>query len=410
MSKKTFVIVGASLAGAKAAERLRERGFDGRVVLIGSEPELPYERPPLSKDYLRGEAQREQAQVHEEAFYSENEIELLLDTTVTELDTGGKRIELTGRAAIPFDALLLSTGSRPRRLDLPGGELEGIYYLRTLADCDALKQRLEQGGHVAVVGGGWIGCEVAATARQRGLEVTLIHPEELPMLKVLGSDVAEFYRNVHADHGVEFVLGEGATAFEGDGHASAVRTDSGRTIACDFVVVGSGALPNAELAEAAGVKVDNGVRVDAQLRSSAPDVFAAGDVANAWHPFYEESIRIEHWATALNQGPAAANSMLGDDAPYDHLPYFFSDQYDVGMEYSGRTNPDDRVVFRGERDSGEFMAFWLRADRVVAGMNVNVWDVNEHVQALIRSRAEIDVKRLTDPDTPLTALIPEAHG
>ena len=405
MSKSTFVIVGASLAGAKAAERLRERGFDGRLVLVGSETELPYERPPLSKDYLRGQAPREQGQVHDRDFYASNEIELLLGTTATELDVNTKQVQLTGHGAIGFDALLLSTGASPRRLDLPGKELDGIYYLRTLADCDALKQRLDQGGHLAVVGGGWIGCEVAATARQLGLEVTVIDPSELPMLRVLGAEVAGFYRDAHLAHGVRFVLNDSVTAFRGDGSVNAVETGSGRTIDCDFVVVGSGAIPNISLATAAGLQTDNGIRVDARLQSSEAGVFAAGDVANAWHPFYEESIRIEHWANALNQGPAAANSMLGDDALYEELPYFFSDQYDIGMEYSGRMGPDDRVVFRGERDSGEFMAFWLREDRVVAGMNVNVWDVNEHVQALIRSRTPVDVTKLADAGTPLTDLI-----
>ena len=406
MSKQTFVIVGASLAGAKAAAELRERGFDGRVVLIGTEPELPYERPPLSKDYLRGDAPREQAQVEDKAFYTKNEIELLLETTVTRLDASARRVELTGKPEIGFDALLLATGSRPHRLQIPGAELDGIYYLRTLADCDALKQRFGQGGHVAVVGGGWIGCEVAASARHLGLDVTIIHGEELPLVNVLGKEVAEFYRSVHASHGVDFVLSDNAAAFEGSGQVSAVRTMSGRTVDCDFVVVGAGARPNVELAEAAGIEVDNGVRVDGQLRSSAPTVFAAGDIANAWYPFYKESLRIEHWATALSQGPIAAGSMLGDEKPYDELPYFFSDQYDVGMEYSGRTNPDDPVVFRGERDSGEFIAFWLHDGRVVAGMNVNVWDVNDDVQKLIRSREQVDVARLTDPDTPLTELIP----
>jgi 3-phenylpropionate/trans-cinnamate dioxygenase ferredoxin reductase subunit len=405
MSKQTFVIVGASLAGAKAAAELRERGFDGRVVLIGTEPELPYERPPLSKDYLRGDAPREQAQIEDQAFYADHEIELLLGTTVTELDAGAKRIKLTGRRDLDFDALLLSVGARARRLDLPGAELDGIYYLRTLADCDALKPRLQQGGHVIVIGGGWIGCEVAASARQLGLDVTLVHGEELP-LSVLGPEVAEFYRNAHAAHGVEFVLGDGAAAFEGSGQVSAVRTESGRKISCDFVVIGAGAIPNVELAQQAGLKVDNGVRVDPQLRSSAPHIFAAGDVANTWYPFYEESTRVEHWAMALSQGPCVAGSMLGDNTPWDELPYFFSDQYEIGMEYSGLPLPAGEVVFRGERDSGEFMAFWLRERRVMAGMNVNVWDVNDDVQKLIRSRQQVDLAKLTDPDTPLTELTP----
>jgi 3-phenylpropionate/trans-cinnamate dioxygenase ferredoxin reductase component len=402
--KKMFVIVGASLAGAKAAQELRERGFDGRVVLIGGEPDRPYERPPLSKDYLRGESEREQAYVHADAFYREQEIMLLTGTAVTAIDPGASRVTLADGRELLFDRLLLTTGAQPRRLQIPGAELDGVCYLRTLADCDALRERLDRGGRVVVVGAGWIGSEVAASARQKGCEVTVIDPLELPNERIFGREIGSFYRDVHAGHGVELLLGDGVERFEGDTTVRRVRTASGETRECEFVAVGVGVAPCVELAQAAGLEIDNGVVADEGLQTSADTVFAAGDVANAWNPFYGRRIRVEHWANALNQGPAAARAMLGDPVSYDRIPYFFSDQYEVGMEYSGYATEWDEVVFRGDRDAGEFIAFWLNDGRVVAGMNVNVWDVNEHVQALIRSRQPVNVGALRDPGTPLDAL------
>jgi 3-phenylpropionate/trans-cinnamate dioxygenase ferredoxin reductase subunit len=408
MSKPTFVIVGASLAGAKAAEELREHGFDGRVVLIGAESERPYERPPLTKDYLRREAERDKVYVHDPDFYAEHEIELLTDTAVTAIDPGASRITLGDDRELRYDRLLLATGAEPRRIAVPGADLGGVHYLRTVADCDVLRERLERGGRAVVVGAGWIGSEFAASARQCGLEVTVIDPLALPNERIFGPEIGSFYRDVHVRHGVDLALGEGVESFEGDGATVArVRTDRGRVIDCDFAVVGIGVVPRVELAHAAGLKVDNGILVDEQLRTSVPGVFAAGDVANASHPFYGERIRVEHWANALNQGPAAARAMLGVPVAYDEIPYFFSDQYDVGMEYSGHAPQWDEVVFRGDRASGAFIAFWLRDGRVAAGMNVNVWDVNEHIQALIRSRRTIDHGALTDPSTPLEVLAGE---
>jgi 3-phenylpropionate/trans-cinnamate dioxygenase ferredoxin reductase subunit len=282
--------------------------------------------------------------------------------------------------------------------------LEGVYYLRTLADCDLLKQRLESEGHVAVIGAGWIGSEFAASARQCGLEVTVLDPHQLPFERIFGSEIGSFYRDVHVQHGVEMRLGESVDAFEGDDVVKRVRTHSGKTFDCDFVVVGIGVEPRVELASDAGLEIEDGIAVDKRLRSSAPEVFAAGDVANAWHPFYGRRIRVEHWYNALNQGPVAAQAMLGHDVAYDRIPYFYSNQYEVSMEYSGYTTEWDEVVFRGDRDTGEFVAFWLRDGRVVAGMNVNVGDVNEQLRAVIRSRQAVDGAALTDPDTPLDAL------
>ena len=408
MSKKTFVIVGASLAGAKAAGELRERGFDGRIVLVGAETERPYERPPLSKDYLQGKSEREKAYVHEEHFYRDQEIELRLGAVAESIDPQASTVTLDGGQELAYDSLLLTTGAEPRRISVPGADLDGVHYLRTFDDCDALRDRLGSGsGRVAVVGAGWIGSEFAASARGAGLDVTVIDPLAVPNERIFGAEIGAFYRDVHVRNGVEMVLEDGVEALEGEGSVSAVRTANGRRIECDFAVIGIGVVPRVTLAEAAGLTVENGIQVDAACKTSAPNVFAAGDVANAWHPFYDRHIRVEHWANALNQGPAAARSMLGDAVSYDRIPYFFSDQYDVGMEYSGYATDWDEVVFRGDREAGEFVAFWLADGRVVGGMNVNVWDVNEHVQALIRSRRQVDAEALRDTDTPLESLAGE---
>jgi 3-phenylpropionate/trans-cinnamate dioxygenase ferredoxin reductase subunit len=258
---------------------------------------------------------------------------------------------------------------------------------------------------VVVIGAGWIGAEFAASARQLGAHVTLVESALVPLERVLGRELGAFYRDVHRDHGVELLLGSGVEAFHGDSAVRQVQTSDGHTIDCDFVLVAIGVAPRVALAGRAGLEIDNGIVVDQRLATSSPGVYAAGDVANVWHPFYERRIRVEHWANALNQGPAAARAMIGKEVVYDRIPYFYSDQYDVGMEYSGFATEPDQVVFRGDPATREFIAFWLRDGRVDAGMNVNVWDVNEDVQALIRSRQLVDLAALTDPDVPLQELI-----
>ena len=409
-SDRTFVIVGASLAGAKAAETLRAEGFDERVVIVGAEDERPYERPPLSKDYLRGEAERETVYVHPEGFYADHDIELRLGRTAVSVDVAGSELALDDGERLRYDRLLLATGAEPRSLSIPGGDLDGVLYLRSVADCDALRRRLERGGTVVVIGAGWIGAEVAASARQRGLDVTVIDPLTVPLERVLGTEVGAVYRDIHVDHGVHMLLGTGVEAFEGDTAVERVRTSDGRELDCDFVVVGVGVRPRIGLAAQAGLAVDNGILVDEHLHTSAPGVFAAGDVANAHHPFYGERIRVEHWANALHQGPVAARAMLGHADVYDRLPYFFSDQYDVGMEYAGFARRWDRVIFRGDPATREFIAFWLTGDRVVAGMNVNVWDVIDPIQRLISERVAVDDRRLADPDVALEELVPADAG
>jgi 3-phenylpropionate/trans-cinnamate dioxygenase ferredoxin reductase subunit len=401
---ETLIIVGAGLAGAKAAETLREEGFDGRLILVGDEPERPYERPPLSKDYLRGET-TDRPYVHAESFYADHEIELLCSTRVTGIDAGLRELLLEDDRRLGYDRLLLATGAAPRRLDVPGAELDGIHYLRTVADSERIGERIERGQRLVVVGSGWIGAEIAASARQKGCEVTMIAMASLPLERVLGPEVGQIYLDIHRDHGVEFVPETTVERFEGQGSVERVLTRDGASLETEFVVVGIGVAPRTGLVESAGLRTDNGVLVDERLESSVPGIFAAGDVANAQHPFYGHRLRVEHWANALNQGPVAARAMLGQDVAYDEIPYFFSDQYEVGMEYGGFATSWDEVVFRGDVDGREFIAFWLENDRVIAGMNVNVWDVNESIRELISSRQPVDAGRLADPDLALDELV-----
>ena len=409
-TNRKVIIVGGSLAGASAAFAIRNAGFDGGVTLVGEERHLPYERPPLSKDYLRGEVGREKVYVHDEGFYAEHDIELRLGRSGVSLDTSSNELALHGGERLRYDRLLLATGAEPRRLPIPGAELDGVLYLRSVEDSDALRGRLDRGGAVVVVGSGWIGAEVAASARQRGLEVTVVDPLSVPLERVLGVEVGTIYRDIHSEHGVQMLMGTGVEAFQGDKAVERVRTSDGQELDCDFVVVGVGVQPRIRLAERAGLAVDNGVLVDERLQTSVPGVFAAGDVANAHHPFYGERIRVEHWANALNQGPAAARNMLDQPAAYDRLPYFFSDQYEVGMEYTGFARAWDRVIFRGDPATREFVAFWLVEDRVVAGMNVNVWEVTDPIKRLILERVAVDDRRLADPDVPLDQVAAAARG
>jgi 3-phenylpropionate/trans-cinnamate dioxygenase ferredoxin reductase component len=380
MNQETFVIVGAGLAGAKAAETLREDGFGGRVVLVGSEHELPYERPPLSKQYLAGEAERDSAHVHPREFYEEQRIELIAGVAATELDTAEHRVGLADGRTLAYERLLIATGATPRRPPIDG--IDRALTLRTLPDADALRAAFGAGGTVAVIGAGWIGCEVAAAARAHGCEVALIERGATPLGAVLGSDLGTLFADLHRSHGVNLVTGAAVAAIEAD----RVRLADGTEIACDTVVVGVGVAPDTRLAIAAGLEIDNGILVDEHLRTSAADVFAAGDVANAVHPHYGRRVRVEHWANALNQGPAAARSMLGGEEAYAKLPYFFSDQYELGMEYIGLHSPTDRLVIRRAAGELALRALWLDAgDRVTAGMHINEWDTIEEIERLIES-------------------------
>jgi 3-phenylpropionate/trans-cinnamate dioxygenase ferredoxin reductase component len=383
--RETFVIVGAGLAGAKAAETLREEGFEGRLVLVGDEHELPYERPPLSKQYLLGEAPRDGAHVHPAEFYEEQRIELVTGVAATELDAVEHRVTLADGRSLSYDRLLIATGATPRRPPIDG--IDRARTLRTLPDSDALLAAFGDRGTVAVIGAGWIGSEVAAAARGHGCEVALIEQAATPLEGVLGGELGALFADLHRSHGVNLVCGAGVAAIDAD----RVRLTDGTEIACEIVVVGVGVAPDTRLAEAAGLDIDDGILVDEHLRTSAEDVFAAGDVANALHPHFGRRVRVEHWANALNQGPAAARSMLGGSEPYAKLPYFFSDQYELGMEYIGLHSANDRLVIRREGDELALRALWLDAEnRVTAGMHVNEWDTIETIERMIESREAVE--------------------
>lgn len=404
-TRPAYVIVGASLAGAKAAETLRAEGFAGRILLIGEEPVRPYERPPLSKGYLRGETAFEKAAVHKAGFYEEHGIELLTSTKVTRIEPGPKQVTLDPGGVVGYDQLLLATGAVPRQATVPGSGLEGICYLRTLADCDALREALGQATKVVVVGAGWTGSEVAASARQMGKEAVLIGASRAPLEHVLGPEVGAMFARLHEDNGTQLHLGTRLEAFRGASRAEAVELSDGTSVGGDLFVVGVGALPRTELAEAAGLEVGDGVVVDQYLATSVPGIWAAGDVANAWYREFESRMRLEHWSAALNQGPAAARNMLGRQVPYTKMPFFYSDQYDLGMEYRGFAPSWDQVVYRGDKDRREVIVFWLDRGRVLAGMNVNIWDAGDQISALVSSKREVDPEALADPSVDLGSLL-----
>ncbi|MDD7937968.1 FAD-dependent oxidoreductase [Actinomycetospora lutea] len=399
----THVIVGAGLAGAKAAETLREGGA-GRIVLIGDEQERPYDRPPLSKEYLQGNAGRDAVYLHPADWYAEHGIELRTGVRASAVDRDAHEVVLADGERVGYRTLLLTTGSSPRRLPVPGTDLDGVHLLRTLGDSDTIAAAIRSSSRMVVIGGGWIGLEVTAAARIAGVAVTLIESAPLPLLRVLGPEIAEVFAALHREHGVDLRVDTDLAGIRGqDGRVTGVRLADGTEIDADAVVVGVGITPNTDLAEAAGLEVSDGVVVDARHRTSDPDVHAAGDVANLWYPAFERHLRVEHWDNALNGGPAAARAMLGDDTEYDHLPYFFTDQYDLGMEYTGYVAPGeyDEVVVRGDLSSREFVAFWLAGGRVLAGMNVNIWDVTDPIARLVRLEETFDRARHADPAVPL---------
>ena len=401
----SFVIAGGGLAAAKAAETLRDEGFDGEIVLLGAEPERPYERPPLSKGYLLGSDERDSIYVHPADWYAQHGVDLRPGVTVTAIDRAAATVTASGPAgpeSVPYDKLLLATGASPRRLSFPGADSGDVLYLRTVADSDRLRSAFSPGTRVVIAGAGWIGLETAAAARAAGCPVTVLEPQHGALHDQLGPELGAVFAGLHRAHGVEFRFGEHAAEFR----PGLVITSGGADLGADVLVVGIGAAPNDALAADAGLEVSNGVLTDAALRTSDLNIFAAGDVANSFHPLLGRRVRVEHWANALNGGPAAARSMLGQPVVYDPVPYFYSDQYDLGMECAGLPSPGsyDRVVYRGDPKALEFIAFWLHHGAVIAGMNVNVWDVTDDIQSLIRSARQVDPSRLTDPAIPLPDL------
>jgi 3-phenylpropionate/trans-cinnamate dioxygenase ferredoxin reductase component len=403
-NSKTFVIVGGGLGGAKAAEALRANGFDGRVVLLANEDYLPYERPPLSKDYLAGKKSLSDFTVHDSEWYRDNKIDLRVGTEAVAIDRKAHTVTLSDDTDLRYDKLLLATGSRARRLSIPGSDSTGVHQLRKFDDAENLNTALKDGTSLAIVGAGWIGLEVAASARGRGIDVTVVETAKAPLIGAVGEEVGGVFAKLHRDHGVDLRLEtEIKEVTTDDGKATGLRLGDGSTVTADRVLIAVGAQPNIELADDAGLSTgDGGVLVDASLRTSDPDIYAVGDIAAAEHPLFDDRIRTEHWANALKQPAVAVAGMLGEPGQYTELPYFFSDQYDLGMEYAGHAPSYQRVVFRGDVDGREFIAFWLDADnRVLAGMNVNIWDVLDDIKTLIRKKSVVDPDKLADPETSL---------
>src|SRR4051794_383119 len=404
-----FVIVGGGLAGAKLAEALREQGFEGALTLVGAEHHLPYERPPLSKDYLAGQVERSDFQVHGADWYDENNVALRLDTIATEIDPTAHTVTLADGSSLAYAKLALATGSEPRVLPVPGFDASGVHQLRTVEDSDAIRAELSPDARLVIVGGGWIGLEVAAAARGRGADVSVIEAADRPLAGALGPEIAESFLRLHREHGVTFHLGASVASLDSDDDVvTGVTLADGTHLEADAVVVGVGAAPRLSLAEGAGLETDNGVLVDENLQSSDPDIVAVGDIARQWHPVLGQRVRVEHWANALNQPAAAAATMLGTPTPYTELPYFFTDQYDAGMEYVGHAPPGsyESVVVRGDLGGREYIAFWLDGEgRVLAGMNVNVWDVVDDVKTLILAKEPVDPDRLADAEVALSDVL-----
>jgi 3-phenylpropionate/trans-cinnamate dioxygenase ferredoxin reductase subunit len=394
----TVVVVGAGLAGGKAVEALRAAGFEGRLVLAGQEPHRPYERPPLSKGYLLGNDPLESAYLHAPGWYEQHRVELRLGSPATDLDLQARTLAV-GDEQVAWDRLLLATGSRPRALPVEHGEAP-VAYLRTIEDSTRLKESFGPGRRIVVIGAGWIGLEVAAAARAAGCEVTVLEALAGPLLRVVGPEVSEVFAAVHRSHGVRLLTGVSVAAIRrGPAHAE-VHLADGTVVDSDLVVAGVGVTPAVELAQQAGLRTDNGVVVDQRLRTSHPQVFAAGDVANAFHPVLGRHVRVEHWDNAIEQGRHAANSLLGAEEGYQRLPYFYTDQYDLGMEYVGHVGPEgyDDVVIRGDVPGLVFTAFWIARGRVVAGMQVNDWDAMDAVRRIVAS-GDVDLRALRDPAT-----------
>ncbi|MGN2640923.1 NAD(P)/FAD-dependent oxidoreductase [Nocardia takedensis] len=408
-SQPRFVVVGGGLAAAKLAEALRANDFEGEVTVIGAEEHLPYERPPLSKEYLFGKKQFADFTVDPAQWYRDHRVDLRLGTTVTAIDREAKTVTLPDGSTLPYDKLALATGSTPRRPDLPGADSPNVYTLRNIEDSETLLQLFGQNDSLAVIGAGWIGLEVAAAARGAGLRVTVVESAEQPLLGALGPEMGAVFADLHREHEVDLRLGvtvEEITTRDGGEAmlATGLRLGDGSTVEANAVLIAVGARPNIDLAADAGLEVDGGVLVDERLATSDPDIVAIGDIAEQRHPTLGRRIRVEHWANALNQPAVAASTMLGGDAVYDRLPYFFTDQYDLGMEYTGYAAAGEyaRVVVRGDLAGREFVAFWLDGDnRVLAGMNVNVWDVTDRVKELIAAGEPVDPDRLADTDQPL---------
>ena len=402
----SFVIVGASLAGATAAVTLREHGFDGDITLIGAEPQPPYERPPLSKQYLRGETPFEKALVRPATYYDEHRIETLFGARATRVEPAEQIVHLETGWHVRYDKLLIATGVRNRRPPIPGLELKGVLDLRSVGDADALRHHIAAGKRAVVIGMGFIGCEVAASLRQMGVEVAAVESSPTPLFRVLGEDVGAVVADIHGEHGVDTIFDDLVMRFEGHGRVERVITKSGRRLECDFAVVGVGVEPVVDFLAESGIGVDNGILVDESCRTTVDGIYAAGDVANHWHPVFERRMRVEHWQNAMQQAAAAARSMLGTGQPYDAIHWFWSDQYDANLQYAGFHHEWDRLVVRGSLERRSFIAFYLNRGRIDAVVALNRGKDVRRAMPLIRSRGFVDPERLKDEDVDLRSLAP----
>lgn len=406
--QQRFIIIGGGLAGATAARTLRDEGFAGAVEIISEEPHIPYLRPPLAKEFLKGEDEVEKVFVKPRSWYDENTVTLTLDTQVTGIDVDEKSLTLSDGSTRSWTKILIATGASPIHLNLEHGDANGVHYLRTLDDSESLRDSLKAGDKkVAIIGSGWIGLEVAAAARGYGNEVTVISAADIPLHRALGETLGKLFEKMHEDHGVVFQNSRSVEGFTAEnGSVTGVVTDKG-TVDADIVVVGVGARPNIALAEAAGIEILNkAIKTDERLQTSVADIYAVGDAVTSYHPFVKDYVHSEHWANALKGGKAAAKSMLGQDSVYEEVPYFYSDQFDINMEYGGFGSLTEgaEVLFRGDVGSYKFIAFWVKDNHVVAGMNSNIWKVNKKIRDLITSEKEVDVQRLQDPEVPIDKL------
>jgi len=404
VARPTFVILGAGLCGGAAAQTLRDEGFDGRLILIGDEAHPPYERPPLSKEYLRGEQGRDDLFVHPEDWYGEQEIETRLGVRARAIDAGDRSLTLEDGERVPYDTLLIATGGRPRRLGREPSER--ILYLRTVEDCDRIRERMAPGARLILVGAGFIGAEVAASARTVGAEVTVLDRNEVPLARVLGPEIGKVYAEIHRDHGVDLRASDGVGAIEESDHGVVVRSIRGATIEGDAVVVGVGIQPNIELAKAAGLELTNGIAVDEYCRTSREGVFAAGDVADHFHPVFGRRIRVEHFDNAIKHGTHAARNMLGKVEPFEDPHWFWSDQYDYNLQYGGFASEWDDVEIRGSLEERDFVAFFLKDGVLLAALGLNRGREVRRAMKLIAARARPDPKQLKDEDVDLRTLVP----
>ena len=404
-----YVIVGANLAGGTAAITLREEGFDGEIVLIGAEPHPPYERPPLSKEYLQGVKPFEDALLKPSGFYEDHNIQMRLGRRVVRVDPSERTVDLEGGGSVPYDRLLVATGVRNRRLRIPGADLEDIYDLRTIGNADRIRAVSRSGNRAVLVGMGFIGSEVAASLRHRGVEVVVIEPFKSPLYRVLGEEIGSVFAALHRENGVQLFFEESVTAFEGTGRVQRVMTSAGRLIECDFVVTGVGVEPVTDLLADSGVKIDNGIMVDEYCQTNVEGIYAAGDVANHFHPLFGRQVRVEHWQNAIHQGRAAARSMLGKLEPYSDVHWFWSDQYDCNVQYAGFHTGWDELVVRGKLEERNAVVFYMQERRIAAAVAFNRGKDLQRAMSLIRARVEVEPVVLQDEGVDLRSLVPGAR-